>query len=190
MVKVPFPCRNTYTSAIWKQQKQQFRARKRTKAGGGTGANRPSQRQTHADASHRRRQPCRRTSGQRPTPGQHQDDHHGHQQRDEGVLLWCNLAAETRFQPPGRTRKEKLNLYGRLQDKSSPRAPTGTCTKVRNLGRTPCGRNKTCRRAVLNLVGSYPPVINLAHDTCMGHRLYLYSVHTAVHVLVPRYMPR
>ena len=141
MVKVPFPCRNTYTSAIWKQQKQQFRARKRTKAGGGTGANRPSQRQTHADASHRRRQPCRRTSGQRPTPGQHQDDHHGHQQRDEGVLLWCNLAAETRFQPPGRTRKEKLNLYGGLQDKSSPRAPTGTCTKVRNLGRTPCGRN-------------------------------------------------
>eukprot|EP01052_Picozoa_sp_SAG31_P006679 SAG31_NODE_309_length_17949_cov_11.083361_9_plen_43_part_00 len=28
----------------------------------------------------------------RPKPGQRQDDQHGHQQRDEGGLLWCNLA--------------------------------------------------------------------------------------------------
>ena len=177
MVKVSFPCRNTYTSAIWKQQKQQFRARKRTKAGGGTGANRPSQRQTHADASHRRRQPCRRTSGQRPTPGQHQDDHHGHQQRDEGVLLWCNLAAETRFQPPGRTRKEKLNLYGGLQDKSSPRAPTGTCTKVRNLGRTPCGRNKSSTGLAASCYHIFiqPPLL--------AYTLNLYACRTSLVVL-------
>ena len=38
------------------------------------------------------------------------------------------------------------------QDKSSPRAPTGTCTKVRNLGRTPCGRNYRISRGCAKIL--------------------------------------
>ena len=87
MVKVPFVPLNTYTSAVWTTQKQRFSASWTHQDQRGAGANRPSRRQAHADASHRRRQPCRRTPGQRPKPGRRQDDQHGHQQRDEWGLL-------------------------------------------------------------------------------------------------------
>eukprot|EP01052_Picozoa_sp_SAG31_P057301 SAG31_NODE_16883_length_691_cov_3.033784_1_plen_151_part_10 len=108
MVKLPFPPQNIHTSAIWTTQKQQFSASWTHQDLWGGGANRPSRRQAHADASHKRRQPCRRTPGQRPKPRKRQDDHHDQQQRDEGGLLWCNLAAQTSSQPPGRTRKGEV----------------------------------------------------------------------------------
>ena len=97
MVKVSFVPLNTYTSAKRSALKHEFSASLTHHDQWGVGANRPSRRQAHADASQRRRQPCRRTPGQRPKPGRHQDDQHGHHQRDEGGLLWCNLAAQTSF---------------------------------------------------------------------------------------------
>ena len=100
MVKLSFVCKNTYTSAVWTTQKQRFSASWTHQDQRGAGANRPSRRQAHADASHRRRQPCRRTPGQRPKPGRRQDDQHGHQQRDEWGLLWCNFALKRARSPP------------------------------------------------------------------------------------------